>query len=184
MAFYQRKYGLVLSTEACEVWWLGKSILVQADYRDQRHARDIGYLINAYAQDPMGGGRALDITITKKLAHALSAVPGAFTVLCYRGTEPAGLINCFNGFSTFECAPLVNVHDIFVLSEYRGLGLCQRMLSEVEQIARDRECCKITMEVLEGNVIARKAYRKFGFDGYQLDPQMGKALFWQKSLKE
>ncbi len=173
-----------MSTEVCEVSGLREAVLVQADYQDQGHARDIGVLINAYAQDPMGGGRALDTAVTKGLAHALSKVPGAFTILCYVGEKPAGLINCFDGFSTFSCEPLINVHDIFVAGEYRGLGLCQRMLSKVEQIARERGCCKLTMEVLEGNRSAQQAYRKFGFDGYQLDPEMGKALFWQKSLKE
>ena len=30
--------------------------------------------------------------------------------------------------------------------------------------------------------IAQKAYRAFGFDGYELNPQMGKALFWEQKL--
>ena len=41
---------------------------------------------------------------------------------------------------------------------------------------------KLTLEVLEGNSVAQSAYRAFGFEGYELDPQMGKALFWQKKL--
>ena len=28
----------------------------------------------------------------------------------------------------------------------------------------------------------QSAYRKLGFSGYQLDPQLGKALFWEKKL--
>jgi hypothetical protein len=40
----------------------------------------------------------------------------------------------------------------------------------------------VTLEVLEGNQIAKNAYIKFGFAGYELDPKMGKALFWEKPL--
>ena len=40
----------------------------------------------------------------------------------------------------------------------------------------------MTLEVLEGNEIAQHAYRSFGFAGYELDPRMGKAMFWQKKL--
>jgi hypothetical protein len=36
--------------------------------------------------------------------------------------------------------------------------------------------------VLEGNTIAMAAYRSLGFEGYQLDPALGKALFWEKKL--
>jgi ribosomal protein S18 acetylase RimI-like enzyme len=63
-----------------------------------------------------------------------------------------------------------------------GEGLSTAMLKEVEKIAQQRGCCKLTLEVLEGNSIARNAYAKFGFSGYELDPAMGKALFWEKPL--
>ena len=43
-------------------------------------------------------------------------------------------------------------------------------------------CCKITLEVLEGNEVARSAYRKFGFDGAKFDPAYGAMLFWNKPL--
>ncbi|MDU0356030.1 GNAT family N-acetyltransferase [Paraglaciecola aquimarina] len=56
------------------------------------------------------------------------------------------------------------------------------MLQKVEQIARQKDCCKITLEVLEGNEVAKNAYLKHGFAGYELDPEQGKAMFWQKVL--
>ena len=56
------------------------------------------------------------------------------------------------------------------------------MLAVVEEIARKKGCCKITLEVLQGNRVAQNAYRKFGFDNYALDPEAGHAEFWQKSL--
>jgi hypothetical protein len=35
---------------------------------------------------------------------------------------------------------------------------------------------------LEGNKLAQAAYIANGFAGYQLDPEMGRAMFWQKKL--
>ncbi|WP_076408436.1 GNAT family N-acetyltransferase [Shewanella sp. UCD-KL12] len=153
-----------------------------ADYLDEQHGRDIGYLLNNYAEDPMGGGEPLADYVKQNLAHELSKVPHAFSVICYVEGKPAGLINCFEAFSTFKCKPLINIHDIVVVDEFRGLGISQSMLAKVEELAIEKGCCKITLEVLEGNEIARNSYIKFGFDGYELDPNMGKALFWQKVL--
>ena len=96
--------------------------------------------------------------------------------------EAAGLANCFEGFSTFAGTPLVNVHDVSVVDTFRGLGLSQKMLLKVEDIARERDCCKITLEVLEGNPVAQGSYRKFGFSDGQLDPAHGRMLFWNKYL--
>ena len=153
-----------------------------ADYLDNQHANDIGYLLNDYAEDPMGGGTSLSDHIKQNLAKELSKIPHAFSVICYVNDKPAGLINCFEAFSTFKCQPLINIHDIVVVNEFRGLGISQLMLAKVEEQAKNKGCCKITLEVLEGNEIARNSYMKFGFDGYELDPEMGKALFWQKAL--
>ncbi|HHL31457.1 MAG TPA: GNAT family N-acetyltransferase, partial [Oceanospirillales bacterium] len=75
-----------------------------------------------------------------------------------------------------------NIHDLIVATEFRGRGLSTKMLKMVEEIAIERNCCKLTLEVLENNVIAINSYKKFGFENYQLDPIMGKAEFWQKNL--
>ncbi len=54
--------------------------------------------------------------------------------------------------------------------------------NELKPLRKTRDCCKLTLEVLEGNHIAQAAYTKFGFSGYELDPEMGRALFWEKKL--
>jgi ribosomal protein S18 acetylase RimI-like enzyme len=156
--------------------------VLRADYINAKHADDISYLLNNYAEDPMGGGAPLSDNVKQNLVKALSKLPHALSVISYVNDKPAGLINCFESFSTFQCKPLINIHDIVVVDEFRGLGISQLMLSKVEEIAQKKGCCKITLEVLEGNEIARNSYRKFGFNGYELDPEMGKALFWQKSF--
>ena len=157
-------------------------LVLQASYSNSVHAEAIGLLLNHYAQDPMGGGHALSADLLQQLPAELAKRPHAFSVLAFVGGEPAGLVNCFEGFSTFACRPLVNVHDVVVKEPFRGLGLSQKMLQKVEEIARQRGCCKITLEVLEGNDVAQAAYRKFGFDDSIFDPAHGRMLFWSKPL--
>lgn len=156
--------------------------VLRANYLDPQQAADIVFLLNGYATDPMGGGEALSPYVRQNLVATLATLPHALTVLCYVDGRPAGLANCFEGFSTFSCRKLLNIHDIAVLAEFRGLGLSQHLLRAVEGEARERGCAKLTLEVLEGNAPARAAYEKFGFGAYQLDPAMGQAMFWQKSL--
>jgi ribosomal protein S18 acetylase RimI-like enzyme len=156
--------------------------VLQADYLDPVHAHAVEHLLGAYAQDPMGGAQALPAETLGKLVGELAKRPHAFSVLAFVDGKPAGLVNCFEGFSTFACKPLVNIHDVVVLDAFRGLGLSQRMLDCVEAVAVARGCCKLTLEVLEGNRTAQGAYEKFGFAPYTLDPEAGRALFWQKKL--
>jgi ribosomal protein S18 acetylase RimI-like enzyme len=153
-----------------------------ADYTNPQHARDIVALLDHYARDPMGGGAPLDDAVAQCIVNELAQRSFAFTVLCYIDDQAVGLVNCFESFSTFKARPLINIHDIVVRQDYRGRHISHAMLTCVEAIAEQRNCCRLTLEVLEGNSAAQAAYKKFGFAGYELDPQMGKALFWQKWL--
>ncbi|OUR62199.1 GNAT family N-acetyltransferase [Colwellia sp. 39_35_sub15_T18] len=156
--------------------------MLHADYNNPQHASDLIMLLNAYALDPMGGGEALNESVQKNLVSALAKRHDALTILCYVDGQPAGLINCFEGFSTFKCMPLINIHDCGVLAKFRGLGLSQKMFAKVEEVAVEKGCCKLTLEVLQGNTIAQNAYQKLGFAGYELTPETGHALFWEKKL--
>ena len=152
------------------------------NYKDPKQAKELIDLLDTYSRDVMGGSMPLDEDILKNLPAELSKLPHAFSLICYVDDYPAGLITCFEAFSTFKCKPLINIHDVIIAPQFRGRGLSQTMMKKVEEIAISKGCCKITLEVLEGNIVARKSYEKFGFTGYELDPKMGKALFWQKQI--
>ena len=154
----------------------------QVDYNDPKQAKELVALLDNYAIDPMGGGEALSADVKENLATALATRPFAISLIAYVDGEPAGLANCFEGFSTFKCKPLLNIHDLSVNPQFRGHGVGKALLGAVEEIANDRQCCKITLEVLEGNKIALNAYKKFGFKAYELDPEAGQALFMEKKL--
>ena len=156
--------------------------IIKANYLNKKHAEEIAVLMNYYASDPMGGGKPLADEVKNNLAKELSKLPHAFSIIAYVDGLAAGLVTCFELFSTFSCKPLINIHDVIILKEHRGHGLSQKMLAKVEEIAVSKGCCKLTLEVLEGNKIAKSSYRKFGFSDYELDPKMGNALFWQKVI--
>ena len=153
-----------------------------ANYADPLHAQAMVHLLDAYAQDPAGGGKALSAFTKANLISELAKRPQAFSVLAFDGSLPVGLVNCIEGFSTFACKPLVNVHDVVVLASHRGQRVGEQMLALVGQIAQQRGACKLTLEVLSGNPSAIKLYERIGFAGYQLNPAMGSAQFLQKWL--
>ncbi len=154
----------------------------QADYGHPSDAAAVVALLDAYASDPAGGGEPLSDFVKANLARELASRPQAYSVLAFDGEQPVGLVNCIEGFSSFKCKPLVNVHDVAVLASHRGRGIAEAMLAEAERIAVERGAVKMTLEVLSGNAPAVKLYRRIGYEGYQLDPAMGTAQFMQKWL--
>ncbi len=157
--------------------------VVRADYANPVHGAALVELLDAYARDPMGGAHPLSDFARANLVASLAARPQAYSVLAFAGDVPVGLVNCIEGFSTFACEPLVNVHDVAVLASHRGQGVAEKMLVLAEAIARERGACKLTLEVLQGNRGADRLYRRLGFANYELDPAMGQAQFMQKWLR-
>lgn len=156
--------------------------IIKADYYNKQHAQDILILLNEYAVDPMGGGEPLSDYTKEHLIENLKKQNNVFSLIVYVDDKPAAISNCVVGFSTFSAKPLINFHDVAVIKAHRRKGLTKVMFEKVEAIAKDMGCCKLTLEVLEGNAIAKSAYTKEGFAGYELDPKMGQAVFWQKKL--
>ena len=122
----------------------------------------IKLLLNAYAQDPMGGGESISNETLDRVIEDLKQISGAFTVLAFNNDRPCGLANCFTGYSTFKGKRLINIHDIAVLPEFRSMGIGEKLLQKVSDEAVKRNCCKITLEVRDDNR-AKKLYLKAGF---------------------
>jgi ribosomal protein S18 acetylase RimI-like enzyme len=156
--------------------------IIVADLFLPSHAEAIVHLLNEYAKDDMGGGSELSSFVKHNLVPELRKRIGTYVLLVFVDGTPAGLAICFEGFSTFLCKPLLNIHDLVISSEHRGRGISRRLLAKVEEIAERIDCCKITLEVLEGNAIAKHVYITSGYSGYELNPKVGKAMFWQKKL--
>ncbi len=154
----------------------------RADYRDPDDAGMLVDLLDLYAREPVGGGVPLDGAVRTKLPGRLAAFPSALTLLAFADGEPAGLANAVFGFSTFAARPLLNLHDLVVVPRWRGHGVGRHLLRALEGLARDNDCCKLTLEVLDGNAAAQHLYRETGFAPYSLGPGHGAAQFWHKPL--
>lgn len=133
------------------------------DYADPREAAALVDLMDGYARDVAGGGKPLEAEVMRGLVQALrQRQPQAFSVMAWVYEEgsasapPAGvavgLVNCFEGFSTFACKPLVNVHDVgwwhpFGAATGLRSGCCRRskpwLGSVVPASSRWRSCLAI-----------------------------------------
>ena len=156
--------------------------IVEADLNATEHQEAVLKLIDAYAADPMGNGKPLSSEVRRDLIPGLRQHPTTLIFLAYDRDRPVGIAVCFRGFSTFAARPLINIHDLAVLPEYRSKGIGRRLIHEVERKARAINCCKLTLEVQENNHRARKMYEQVGFAQAMYKQAAGGVLFLSKPL--
>jgi GNAT superfamily N-acetyltransferase len=117
-----------------------------------------------------------------RLIPGLQRHPTTLILLAYVDGEAAGIATCFVGFSTFYARPLVNIHDLAILPAFRGHGVGRQLLEGVLDKAKKLGCCKVTLEVHEGNTRAKQIYEAAGFaEGAAREPG-GRWLFYSRPL--
>ncbi len=156
--------------------------IVEADLSRAEHQDALVTMLDAYMLDPMEGGVPPSEQVKRDLVPGLRAHPACYVFMAYRDGKPVGFSICFLGFSTFNARPLLNIHDIFVDSSVRGLGIGAMLLVRIEVKARELNCCRITLEVREDNRVARGLYRKVGFDRVVVGAERVAMEFWHKPL--
>ncbi|MCA9269958.1 MAG: GNAT family N-acetyltransferase [Planctomycetales bacterium] len=151
-----------------------------ADLHDERQSGDVVALLDHYAAHPMGQGRRLSPDVKARLLPGLRSRPNALAVLAYLDGSPVGLALCFEGFSSFQAMPLVNIHDFVVHESVRGQGVGRALMQHVFALARERGCCRVTLEVQVDNRPAMRLYESCGFEPG--DPESTAHWFWKKEL--
>ncbi len=151
--------------------------IVTADLHNPAHQCAIVELLDMYSRDFMGDDQPLAQFTRDHLIDGLRQQVNALILLAYEEQRPVGLLIGFEGFSTFQAAPLLNIHDIAVTAEFRGKGIGRQLLRETAQIARNRGYSQISLEVRVDNSVAQQLYQSEGYK--DCSPPM---WFWKKQL--
>lgn len=156
--------------------------IIEADLSRPDHQQAVLGMIDSYAADPMGNGAPLPADVLERLIPGLRNHPTTLILLAYVEGEPVGIAACFVGFSTFYARPLVNIHDLAIRPELRGRGVGRQLLDAVAGKARELGCCKVTLEVHERNLTAKRMYEAAGFAPGAAREPGGRWLFYSKPL--
>jgi len=89
---------------------------------------------------------------TKYIEAILAEYPG----------QAAGFALFFHNYSTFLTKSGIYLEDIFVLPEYRGLGIGKALIKYLANLAVDRGCGRLEWSVLDWNQTAIDFYGLIG----------------------
>lgn len=147
------------------------------DFKRIEHRKAVCELLNHYMQDPMGDHAPHDESHQEMLLSALEDHPTAEVLLVKKDGDYIAMSTIFVNLSTFYIQPYMYIHDVVVRNDQRGLGIGKSMINKLIEISRERNYCKLTLEVREDNPGAQKVYSDLGF--VECEPRM---FFWTKYL--
>ena len=153
--------------------------ILEADLAQPAHQQATLHMVDAYSRDPMGDGKPLAANVRATLIDALRAHPTTIVLLAFEAERPVGIAVCFRAFSTFVARPIINIHDLHVLPSHQGRGIGGALIRAIEAKARSIGAGKLSLEVLENNHRARKAYAAAGFSS---NSDEGQTLYLTKEV--
>ena len=100
-------------------------------------------------------------------------------LIAEHGGRPAGFAFYFFNYSTWAGRQGIYVEDLFVLPEFRRLGIGRELLEKVAAVAVEKGCSRLNWAVLDWNTPAIDFYRAMGaelLDEWRLMRLSGEAL--------
>ncbi len=94
--------------------------------------------------------------------HLFGSRPYAEAMIAEYAGQAVGFVLFFTNYSTFLTQPGIYLEDIFVLPEYRGMGIGKALLTHLATLAVERGCGRLEWSVLDWNEPAIAFYRRIG----------------------
>ena len=94
--------------------------------------------------------------------HLFGAHPCIEALLADHQGKSIGFALFFTNYSTFLTKPCIYLEDLFVMIEYRGMGVGKAILSALARLALERNCGRLEWSVLDWNEPAIAFYQRIG----------------------
>ena len=139
----------------------------EASFESESDMAKLFGILDAYARGPGGQNAPLPEIARENLMSGLASNTNMFVLFGVIDDEILGAAVSLWGFSTFGGRPYLNLHDFSVLPKAQGRGIGTALLKDLERRARERNCCKMTLEVHDTNDGAKRLYARMGFTGWE-----------------
>jgi ribosomal protein S18 acetylase RimI-like enzyme len=90
---------------------------------------------------------------------------GVESWIAQEGQDVLGLAMSQRNVSTWDMAPVLNCHELYVRPSFRGRGVGSALIETMLNHARGLSCSKLTLETNVQNLGARRLYLRLGFEG-------------------
>ncbi|XP_061155281.1 thialysine N-epsilon-acetyltransferase-like isoform X2 [Syngnathus typhle] len=97
------------------------------------------------------------------------------------GFRTVGLAVYFYSYSTWK-GRTVYLEDLYVMPEFRGLGIGNNFLSTLAKVAREKQCVQLELNVLGQNISSRSFYAAKGAEDITVRDDWHRIRFDAQSL--
>ena len=104
----------------------------------------------------------------QNIAEAFFSIsPKSWALVAEVNSQLVGMATFYNIYSTFKAKPGIWLDDLFILPQYRSIGIGKALIKELCFIAKSNGCCRIDWIVARDNESGRAFYEKMGVNIFE-----------------
>ncbi|CAM3079941.1 GNAT family acetyltransferase [Legionella steigerwaltii] len=128
----------------------------------KKDKEEILSLVKKLAEHERKKPEEVNLTLDKIESHGFGRNRYFYVLLAEHKRKPAGYALFFFSYSSSEGSPILYIEELFVDELYRNYGLGTALLSNLAQLAIEKECCR-----MEGHAVTwnKKGIEFFKFIG-------------------
>ncbi len=84
--------------------------------------------------------------------------------VCEKDGKLIGFVQLYPLFSSTRMKKLWLLNDLFVDSNYRGIGVSIQLIEKAKELVKETNACGMFLETEKSNMIGNKLYPKTGFE--------------------
>jgi GNAT superfamily N-acetyltransferase len=108
-------------------------------------------------------GKRSDLDGAKTFIGARMGAGDSTIIIAEQDGEAAGFTQLYPSFTSVGMAAILILNDLFVVSEHRGSGAAQALLTAATDHARKIGAVRLALSTQKDNVTARRLYEKAGW---------------------
>ncbi len=102
------------------------------------------------------------LTSDKVLKHAFGKEKYFQVLLAEKDQKPIAYALYFFTYSAYKGAPVLYIEDLYVSEPYRHQGIGTAILSHLNNLSKERGCCRMEWHVFDWNKSAIQFYQSLG----------------------
>ena len=146
--------------------------IIQADLENTAHVsdlREIWSILKLEGETRYETARSANNATDFNIELFKNPAVGCVIFLAMTTEQTIGIAICQTCMSSWDLAPVLNIHDFFVMEKFRGQGIGTLVIRFIERYASKNGMSKVTLETNVGNIDARRLYKNLGYSGAAVD---------------
>ena len=133
------------------------------DFANPMHCARLCEMVDCNITESSGDNKPLTNDQKLVLLDGLESLPSSIVIFAVDNKEIIGYATAFINFSSLTASAVMNISELYIEQNYRNKGWAVKMIEKLIDMAKYKDCNRISIEINKNDAEVQHIYSGFGF---------------------